>query len=84
MYFLQKGVNDAGGNLKIRLRVFLDVWRRSHLKRNITKENFFIPNVKDFIFKGYYGGRTEIFKRGYFEGLNYYDINSFIPFRYVE
>ncbi len=80
MYFLQKGINEAGGNLKITIAsTSLDVWRRSHLKQNITKENFFIPEIKDFIFKGYYGGRTEVFKRGYFENLNYYDVNSLYP-----
>ena len=80
MYFLQKGINEAGGNLKITIAsTSLDVWRRSHLKQNITKENFFIPNIKDFIFQGYYGGRTEVFKRGYLENLNYYDINSLYP-----
>ena len=80
MYFLQKGINEAGGNLKITIAsTSMDVWRRSHLKENLTKENFFIPDIKDFIFKGYYGGRTEVFKRGYFEDLNYYDVNSLYP-----
>jgi len=80
MYFLQKGINEAGGNLKITIAsTSLDVWRRSHLKQNITKENFRIPKIKDFIFEGYYGGRTEVFKRGYHENLNYYDINSLYP-----
>ena len=31
------------------------------------------------IFKGYYGGRTETFKRGIFHNANYYDINSLYP-----
>ena len=32
------------------------------------------------IFKAYYGGRTEVFIRGYSKGLNYYDVNSLYPF----
>lgn len=31
-------------------------------------------------FKGYYGGRTEAFSRGYFEDYNYGDVNSLYPF----
>lgn len=31
------------------------------------------------IFKAYYGGRTECFKRGRFENVNYYDFNSLYP-----
>jgi len=30
-------------------------------------------------FESYYGGRTEAFKRGYFEDKNYYDFNSLYP-----
>jgi len=31
------------------------------------------------LFEGYYGGRTETFKRGLVRNLNYYDINSLYP-----
>jgi hypothetical protein len=37
-------------------------------------------SVKDFIFEGYYGGRTEVFTRGHFNNINYYDVNSLYPF----
>jgi len=30
-------------------------------------------------FKAYYGGRTEVFKRGEFKNLKYYDVNSLYP-----
>ncbi|NCC70894.1 hypothetical protein EOM09_04895, partial [bacterium] len=30
-------------------------------------------------FESYFGGRTEVFKRGYFQNLNYYDFNSLYP-----
>jgi len=36
------------------------------------------PVLED-IFKGYYGGRTEAFKRGRFFEHNYYDFNSLYP-----
>ncbi|HJZ23918.1 MAG TPA: DNA polymerase [Candidatus Babeliales bacterium] len=32
------------------------------------------------ILQGYYGGRTEVFKRGRAENLNYYDVNSLYPY----
>ena len=31
------------------------------------------------LFKSYYGGRTEVFRRGYFKNVNFYDINSLYP-----
>ena len=37
------------------------------------------PKVEDFIRRGYYGGRVEIFKL-YGRGLNYYDFNSLYPY----
>jgi len=82
MYFLQEGINDAGGNIKVTIAsTALDVWRRGHLKQNLTKEEYFIKDgeVKDIIFNAYYGGRTEVFKRGMFNDVNYYDINSLYP-----
>lgn len=37
-------------------------------------------DVLDKIFKGYYGGRTEVFSRGKIKNYNYYDVNSLYPF----
>jgi len=82
MYFLQEGINKAGGNLKITIAsTSMDVWRRGHLKDFIIKEEYLLKDssIKDLIFNGYYGGRTEIFKRGVFKDVNYYDINSLYP-----
>lgn len=87
MYFLQKGINEAGGNLKITIAsTSLDVWRRGFLNNSgvdrLTKEEFVLRNdkeVKNTIFSGYYGGRTEVFSRGRFNNINYYDINSLYP-----
>jgi len=80
MYLLQKGVNEVGGNIKLTIAsTSMDVWRRSHLKEDLIKETFFFHDHKDFIYKAYYGGRTETFKRGIFKDLYYYDINSLYP-----
>jgi len=82
MYFLQEGINKAGGNLKVTIgSTSMDVWRRGHLDRRLTKESYALgcDEVRDFIFSAYYGGRTEVFQRGTFNNVNYYDINSLYP-----
>jgi hypothetical protein len=82
MYFLQKGINEAGGNLKITIASSsFDIWRRNFLNKTLVKEEKVLKDnsIKDFIFSGYYGGRTEVFKRGEFKNIYYYDINSLYP-----
>lgn len=82
MYFLQKGINHAGGNIKITIAsTSFDVWRRNFLPVELKKEQQIINDkeIKNFIFEGYYGGRTEVFKRGEFSNVYYYDINSLYP-----
>ena len=82
MYFMQKGVNELGGQIRITIAsTSLDTFRRSYLSRNIYKEQLKIKSfdVKEFIYKGYYGGRTEVFKRGNHSNLYYYDVNSLYP-----
>ena len=82
MYFLQKAINLLGGELKLTIAsTSLDVFRRQFLVHRLKKENNIIKNfdVKSYIFNGYYGGRTEVFERGKFYNMNYYDINSLYP-----
>ena len=91
MHFLQNVLNVSGGNLKLTIGACaLDVWRRNFLKNYIIKEDFILKkDVKDFIFKGYFGGRTEVYKKGFFKSsenvddkenlIGYYDINSLYP-----
>lgn len=82
MYFLQKGINSAGGNIKITIAsTSFDVWRRNFLPFDLKKEQQVIKDkeIRDFLFQGYYGGRTEVFKRGSFKNVYYYDINSLYP-----
>lgn len=69
MIQFQKVLNDLGGELKITIgSCAMDLYRRKYLKQNIHKEYHKTFNdgerVKDFIFRGYHGGRTEMFKRG--------------------
>jgi hypothetical protein len=51
---------------------------KSMLKMDISVP--FDPKVKEFLRKGYKGGRVEVFKNGYFPGITVYDINSLYPY----
>lgn len=85
MYFLQSGMNKAGGNLKITsASSSLDIWRRTFLSEPIIKETAIYPHVDEFIAMGYYGGRTEVIKRGTITNAKYYDINSLYPSVMIE
>lgn len=82
MYFLQNGVNEIGGELKITIAsTSLDTYRRAFQKRKWIQESFQLKDdtIRDFIQKGYYGGRTEVYTRGKHYNMNYYDINSLYP-----
>lgn len=59
----------------------MDLFRRAYLKAPIYKEQLFIQkkSVNDLLFKAYYGGRTEIFKRGFVKNIKVYDFNSLYP-----
>jgi len=82
MYFLQNGVNKLGGTLKNTIAsTSLDTYRRSYQLNTWRKEQDVLndKNIKKFIRSGYYGGRTEVYRRGKYKNLNYYDINSLYP-----
>jgi hypothetical protein len=69
MIQFQNVVNMLGSQLRITIgSCAMDLFQRKYLKQNIYKEycKEFIDGetVKDFIFRGYHGGRTEMFKRG--------------------
>lgn len=76
--FLDKGFQER--NCKLRMTIAatsMDYWRR-----NYQEETLFQPKKELLLehFKGYYGGRTEVFKRGKIDqDLNYYDFNSLYP-----
>ena len=82
MYFLQRGFNEAGGKLQITLAsTSFDVWRRGFLNNLLIKEEYITKkkDIKEFIFEGYYGGRTEVFEKGNFWSVWYFDVNSLYP-----
>jgi hypothetical protein len=82
MVMLQEGYNTAGGKLKLTIAsTSLDVYRRKYLRKVLYKESTKVGfDPKQFIFKSYYGGRTEVFKRGFIDNTyNLYDINSLYP-----
>lgn len=53
----------------------------SLFKNKYLKQDYFRHKVDVLqdIFKAYYGGRTEVFKRGVVKNMHYYDINSLYP-----
>jgi hypothetical protein len=58
----QKALDILGCELKITIAsCAMDLYRRKYLEKSIYKESI---KVKDIIYKSYYGGRCEVFKRG--------------------
>jgi len=81
MKFLQLEINRLGGNLKITIpSTAMDVFRRKFLKNTLKTPS--VEQIK-MMYKAYYGGRTEAFKRGIFFDVNVYDINSLYPYSMV-
>ncbi|MFB6075968.1 MAG: DNA polymerase [Candidatus Aenigmatarchaeota archaeon] len=77
MYWLQNQINQLGGSLEMTIsKTALDLFRRKYFD-----DIWFSPNPERNIFirEGYYGGRTEVFKRGRCSNLNCYDVNSLYP-----
>lgn len=89
MELVQKTLNMLGGELKSTISsCALDLYRRKFLKIDVIQEKHFLKNMdyKRKIYKAYYGGRTEAFKRGILNsetsktGKWYYgDVNSLYP-----
>jgi len=77
MKFLIKAFEDLGATFKLTIAsTSMSLFKNKYLKQKyyIHKEDI----LKE-IFKSYYGGRTEAFKRGIFTNANYYDFNSLYP-----
>jgi hypothetical protein len=77
----ERAVNALGATNKLTISsTSVDLWRRKHQTTLIAKEEFVTAAwVTRFIRDAYYGGRTEVFARGYFERVWYYDVNSLYP-----
>lgn len=88
MELIQEGVNSLGGELKLTISsTSLDLFKRKYLKEDVLRED---KNtglaLRDLIFRSYYGGRTEVFSRGWIgvtsdspDGYFYGDVNSLYP-----
>lgn len=66
-------------NLKLKQTIggiALADWRTNHQPFTLFPES---EKCRDFAFKAYYGGRTETFKRGTFNNVFCFDINSLYP-----
>lgn len=77
MKFLYKSFFKIGASHKITIAsTSMSLYRNKYLN-NV----YFLHPVKILsdIFKGYYGGRVEAFKRGEIRNYNYYDFNSLYP-----
>ena len=66
-------------NIKFKMTIggiALEDFKQNHLKKPLFQE----PEINRIIaFKGYYGGRTETFKRGTFQDVYCFDVNSLYP-----
>ena len=76
--FMENFCNDLGCKFKITIAsIGLDNWRRNYQQDAIIQEPFNIL-TKHYL-GGFHGGRTELFKRGLFKKVYYYDFNSHYP-----
>ena len=82
MEFLQYTYNNLNGNLKITIpSTSMDLFCRNFLKESLKTPDI---NIMIEMYKAYYGGRTEAFKRGLIYNVNNFDINSLYPYSMVK
>ena len=78
MEYLFKGYETLGATIKLtQASTSMSLFKNKYLGDYVMH-----PQPKDvlkLVFKGYYGGRTEAFKRGCFKNCHYYDYNSLYP-----
>lgn len=82
MLLFQEVVNNLGGELKNTISsTAMFLFRKKFLKYDVISEDDILGfSVKDKIFSGYYGGRTECFKRGLVNKKIFCgDVNSLYP-----
>ncbi len=77
-----KFMQDFCNKMKCKLKptiasIGIDYWRRNHLKQDIFQERRHI--IEKHYEGSMKGGRTEVFKRGLFKDVYYYDFNSMYP-----
>lgn len=80
-YHFMKFLIDAFEGLGATFKTTIASTSMSLYRNKYLEHEYFRHEKEDLleIFKAYYGGRTEAFKRGYFTDANYYDFNSLYP-----
>ena len=74
----QKIINGLGGVMGATApSTAMDLWRRKYLDRFIRQPWRWVCEA---MYDACYGGRTEVFVRGFSKELRYYDVNSLYPF----
>lgn len=76
--FLYDSFEEIGATPKITIAsTSMSLFKNKYLQGDYFRHHI---NELDFEFRGYYGGRTEVFNRGLIENYRYYDVNSLYPF----
>ena len=77
MLFLIKSFEDLGATFKMTIAsTSMSLFKNKYLDNEYYRHPVDVINEQ---FKAYYGGRTEVFKRGLIKDANYYDLNSLYP-----
>jgi DNA polymerase elongation subunit (family B) len=72
---LKKAITSLGGNMKITASsTSLHLFRKKYYDLKLKESRY-----ADQEMKSYFGGRTEVFKRGLIKDINVYDVNSMYP-----
>ncbi|MHA2087031.1 MAG: DNA polymerase [Promethearchaeota archaeon] len=71
-------INNLGGEIKLTIAsTAMDLFQRKFMKDSWIFQTY--PQYDEFVRTGYYGGRSEVFKKHLKDGY-YYDINSLYPY----
>jgi hypothetical protein len=77
MVFIKDSIEKLGGTFKDTIASSaLSIFRNVYLKKVYFVHP--VPVLKE-VFKSYYGGRCEVFKRGTIEKMYYFDLNALYP-----
>jgi hypothetical protein len=76
--YFNNTVNSLGAEMKNTIAgTAMDLFRRKYQTKAYPRP---FKHLLEKFYDAYYGGRTEVFKVGYCQNKNYYDINSLYPF----
>lgn len=75
--FIYRYCQEKGLQVKTTISaISMQEFRTHYLKKTYTVES---PKIHEIAFKSYKGGRVEVFQRGTFHNIQYYDFNSLYP-----